>query len=785
MEPSAGTALAGSGQSLPRIEGTRLVRGEGRYAGDLHRSGELHLVFVRSPHAHADIVGLDAAAARRLPGVAAVYAGADLQRAGVQPLPLAGEGFTRPDGSAAASPVRWALAQGRVRHVGEAVAAVVADSAAQALAAVAAIAVDYRPLPAVVDPELAMRPGAPSLCDAAPDNLAAQARHGDADATALAFAAAAHRVTLDLLNQRLAPCALEPRALLVDVAADSGRLTLYASTQMATALKAALADVVPGLGGDALRVVVGDVGGGFGMKTVLFPEDVVACFAAQQLRRPVRWCSERSEEFSSALHGRDLRSLAELALDAQGRVLALRVRALANVGAYATAMGVAIPLVVGPVVVTSVYDIPTVDLQFDAMLTNTAPTGAYRGAGQPEMIHIVERLMDAAARRLDMDPAVLRRLNMVRPAQMPYRNAMAQVYDSGCFADVLDRALLLADWDGFAQRRQAALQRGRLLGRGIGSCIKWTGAYQLEEQAGIKVQGDGRIEILSAAQEMGQGITTACAQLVVDVLELPIACMQVVQGDTDRVNGFGSGGSRSLFTGGAAVQAAARLVIDEARVRAAAMLEVAATDLHYERGRLQVAGTDLGIGLFEVAAAAPGHSFAVAATSQASGPSWPNACHVCEVEIDPLTGAVQVLRHVSVNDIGRVVNPALARGQIEGALVQGLGQALTEAVAYDRSTGQLLSASFMDYALPRADQVPTLVTEFFEGAPCRSNALGAKGAGELGLFGAVPALSNAVIDALAQAGVQQADRLQMPHAAEQVWLALQPCTHRDRGDCVA
>jgi aerobic carbon-monoxide dehydrogenase large subunit len=764
----------GSGRAINRIEDPALVAGRGRYTDDIDHPGQLHLVFVRSTYAHAELRSVDVDTARGMPGVVAVYTGADLVAAGVKPMPGPG-GFPRADGSAAVSAPRRALALGRVRCVGEPIAAVVASSLAAARAAADSVWADCEELPAVVDPFDAMKPGAPHLCDEAPDNIAAEMRHGDAAATAAAFASAAHVVSVDVHNQRLAPSPIEPRCINARVDPADGRLHVQISNQMPTAVRGALADALSALGAssDTVRVQVGDVGGGFGMKTGAYPEDIAVAYAALVLKQPVKWRAERIEEFLSSGHGRDVTSRAELALDADGRALALRVTGIANVGAYATGTGVAIQALIGPWVSTSIYDIPVVDLHYRAVMTNTATTGAYRGAGRPEAIFLIERLMDAAARKLQQDPAALRRRNMIGPQQMPYRNPMGQVYDSGAFEQILDQGLALADWDGFDRRRAESEARGRLRGRGIATFLEWTGGNALEERVTINVSGDGFIEIGSATQAMGQGIATSYAQLAVDVFGVPIERIRILQGDTDRLNGFGSAGSRSLFTGGSAVDVASRRTIDEAKALAADALEAPAQDIEYTAGRFSVAGTDLGIGLFELAARQSEARIHVDSSTKAGGPTWPNGCHVCEVEIERDTGAVQIVAYASVNDIGRVVSPTIVRGQIEGGAVQGIGQALCEAVRYDNESGQLQSASFMDYALPHADGFLGFQTRFDTSVPCLTNPLGVKGVGELGTIGATPAVVNAVIDALDHAGLgARAEGLQMPLTAERVWRAL-------------
>jgi carbon-monoxide dehydrogenase large subunit len=761
----------GSGQFVRRVEDPALVTGQGQFTDDFSPAGTVHLVFLRSPYAHARIVAIDCAAARRMTGVLAIFTGAELAQAGVKPIPNPA-GFKRPDGKPLATADRRALAHERVRFVGEAVVAVVAESRDAARAAADAVIVDYDELPAVVDPLEAMRPGAPVLCDRAADNISAEARHGDVAAAARAFGAAAHRVSLDLVNQRLAPAPIEPRTVLAEYDASTARLTVRLSSQMPTGVRNSLADAL-GLAQTSVRVRVGDVGGGFGMKTGIYPEDIAVAFAARALHRPVKWRADRLEEFLSAVHGRDVASRAEIALDAQGKVLALRVCSIANVGAYASATSVTIALMIGPWVITSIYDIPVIDLHLTAVMTHTATIGAYRGAGRPEAIYIIERLFDAAARTMKLDPAELRRRNLIGSEQMPYRNAMAQTYDSGQFESILDQGLALADWHGFAARREASRRTGKYRGRGIATFLEWTGGNVFEERVTVDVTPDGMIELMSAVQGMGQGIATSLAQLAVDVFQVPIDRIRVVFGDTDRNNGFGSAGSRSLFTGGSSVRVASERTIEQARAMASDALEAPAADIEYQAGRFRVAGTDLGIDLFELAGRQSQARIHVDSTSSVGGPTWPNACHVCEIEIDPDTGAVEVVAYASVNDIGRVISPMIARGQIEGGAVQGIGQALCERMVYDRESGQALSASFMDYAVPRADGFRGFKTEFDQSIPCKTNALGVKGVGELGTIGATPAVVNAVIDALDHAGLgREAERIQMPITAERVWRAL-------------
>jgi carbon-monoxide dehydrogenase large subunit len=768
-DPAVMAGRYGSGHAVRRIEDPALVQGQGRYTDDVVPAGQLTLRFVRANVAHGRITAIDTAAARAVPGVVAVYTGADLEAAGVKPLPPAA-GFKQPDGQPMSPPPKHVLALETVRFVGEAVVAVVAETAAAARAAADAVVVDIDALPAVADAAAALAPGAPVVWPGAPGNVLAEMRHGDAAATAAAFAAAAHRVHLDIVNQRLAPVTMEPRSVLAQW--EEGRLTVRLSSQMPTGVRGGLVACLPGMSNETVRVRVGDVGGGFGMKTAVYPEDVVVAFCALSLKRPVKWQAERLEDFLTAVHGRDLVSRAEMALDGAGRVLALRVRSHANVGAYPTGAGVAIQLLIGPWVTTSIYDIPAIDLRITAVLSHTAHTGAYRGAGRPEAIYTTERLLDAAARELKLDPAELRRRNMIRPAQMPYRNPMGQTYDSGQFERILDQGLALADWDGFAARREESKARGLLRGRGIATFLEWTGGNALEEQVQVRITGDGYVELTSATMAMGQGIATSYAQLAVDVFGVPIERIRILQGDTDRANGFGSAGSRSLFTGGAAVRVASQRAVEVGKDLAAQALEAPAADIEYAAGRFEVAGTDLGIGLFELAQRQPQLAILAEGGAKAAAPSWPNGCHICEVEIDPATGDVKIVAYASVNDIGRIVSPVIVRGQVEGGAVQGIGQALCERVAYD-AEGQLLSASFMDYALPHADGFLGFKTAFDESIPCLTNSLGSKGVGELGTIGATPAVVNAVVDALDHAGLgRRAERVQMPVTSEVVWRAL-------------
>jgi len=760
----------GSGQAVKRLEDDLLLKGQGLYTDDAQIVGVQHICFVRSVYPHALLRSVDVSQARGMAGVSLVVTGADLARAGIKPLPKAA-GFKRADGSPPASPSRHLMAHERVRFVGEVVAAVVADTPEHARNAAEAVVVDYQELPHATSLPAALAKDAPRLCEEIPDNILAETRYGDAQAAQQAFDQAAHVVKLDIHNQRLAALTIEPRSVLAYI--DQGRLTLRMSSQMPSGVRTLVSELL-GLPKEKVRVLVGDVGGGFGMKTGMYPEDGMVAYCCHVLQQPVKWVAERGEDFLSSTHGRDIACHAEMALAADGQILALRIDTLANVGAYPAPTGVAIQVMIGPWVQTSVYDIQTIDFHFTAVMTHTATMGAYRGAGRPEAIFNMERLMDEAARQTGMDRVALRRRNMIAPSQMPYKNAMGQIYDVGAFEQVMDKGLALAQWDGFAKREAASKARGKWRGLGLATFLEWTGGNALEENVTVTIAADGVIEVFSAVAPMGQGIATSLAQLVVDVFGVPLSQVRIVLGDTDRGDGFGSAGSRSLFTGGSAVAQGSQRSLDKARELAAQSLEVSGADLLYQAGRFQVKGTDLGLSLGELAQRQPDGRIHLASTTKVSGPTWPNGCHVCEVEVDPHTGSVDLVAYSSVNDVGRVVNPTIVRGQLDGGAVQGIGQALCEQMTYDHETGQLLTGSLMDYAVPHADIMRVdFVTQMDESVPCKNNPMGVKGVGELGTIGATPAVVNAVADALARNGhAAKAVHLQMPLTPSRLWTLL-------------
>ena len=762
FDPEA--ARFGTARSQKRVEDARLVVGRGLYSDDRTLAGEVWLVVVRSPHAHARLVSIDTSAAASSPGALAVWTMADLKADGVGAIPYPPL-FKRGDGTPMAIAPRYPLADDAVRYAGQPVAAVVAATRRQAQDAAELVAVDYDALTAVVDPHDALAPDAPQLWEHAPGNVSAEARYGDPGAVDAAIGQAAHVVEVSLHNQRLMAFPLEPRAAVA--VHENGRTTLYTQTQQPTGTRDLLGATF-GAKPDFFRVVVGEIGGGFGMKTGLMPEDALIAYAAQKLARPVRWRADRSEDFLAAHMGRDQHFAAALALDAEGRILALRTSVLANFGGHAVGSTAMIPLMLGPKVVTSVYRVPVIDFHIRGVITNTMSTGAYRGAGRPESIFLMERLMEKAGRATGLGPVEIRRRNFIPPDAMPHRTAVGEVYDSGEYAKILDQLLQRADWDGYPARKTDSAQRGKLRGRGLSSYLEWTGAL-LTETADVRIGADGTVTVFSGTQAMGQGVETTYVQLVAEVLELDGSRIRVVQGDTDQVNGIGSVGSRSAFIGGSAIVMAGRKALDEGKTLAANALEAAPADVDYARGQFRIAGTDRGIGLFELAERQPAKHIRVSATATPSGPSWPNGAQVCEVEIDSDTGEVEVVRYSSVDDIGRIINHMIVAGQIHGGIAQGVGQALYERVVYDPASGQLLTGSLMDYGVPRADQLPAPDCAFDESIPCKTNLLGVKGCGEIGTIGAVPATVHAVLDALSDYGVEDLD---MPLTPEKIWRVL-------------
>ncbi|HEY0205972.1 MAG TPA: xanthine dehydrogenase family protein molybdopterin-binding subunit [Acetobacteraceae bacterium] len=762
------------GQPVHRKEDPVLLRGEGRYSDDLNLPGQAHAVVIRSTYAHGVLRGVDRTAAQAMPGVLAVLVAEDLRAGGIAHM-QASSGKNR-DGSATPRPPQPPLAEDKVRYVGDPVAVVVAETASQARDAAEAVVLDIDPLPAVTNARAAAAPDAPQLHGDAPGNLVMDYHHGDAAAVAAAFAKAAHVTRRSIRNSRIVVGAMEPRSALAEHDPATGRYTLRTGCQGVFMMRASLKDVL-GVPVEQVRILTGNVGGSFGMKASVYPEYPCILLAARLLGRPVKWTDERSGSFLSDSHGRDHEVDAELALDRDGRFLAIRVTGWGNLGAYLSNATTIPPTVNTMKNMVGVYATPLIEAQARCMFTNTTPVGPYRGAGRPEGNMYMERLVDAAAAEMGIDPADLRRRNHIQPEQMPYQAPSGMHYDSGDFPAVLEHALAEADWDGFAARRADSRRAGKLRGRGIGQYLEVTAPPQ-QEMGGIRFEEDGTVTIVTGTLDYGQGHASPFAQVLCDRLGVPFDRVRLLQGDSDQlIAGGGTGGSKSMMASGAAIVEASEICIEQGRQAAANVLEAAASDIEFARtaggGRFTIAGTDRGIGIMELAEqcrAQPGMlgTLDVQHIHESAPSAFPNGCHVAEVEVDPETGIVQVVRYATVNDFGVLVNPMLVEGQAHGGIVQGLGQALMESVAYDED-GQLVTGSFMDYALPRAADAPELGFTSHP-VPARTNVLGVKGCGEAGCAGALPAVMNAVQDALRTVGVAHLD---MPATPERVWSAIE------------
>ncbi len=753
------------GASPARSEDDPLLSGRGRFTDDLKMQGHARAAFVRSAMGHARLRGVDAKAAAKMPGVLAVLTGADLAREGLGAIP---PGVLLPgkDGKPMFATAMPALAHERVRYVGEPVALVVAETLPQALDAVDAVQVDYEELPAVSSVARALAKGAPALYEAAPGNIALDWEHGDAAAVDAAFKAAARKVAVRLEDTRVAPTALEPRA--ASAAWDGKRHTLTVSTQGVALVRKVLAENVFKCPPEAIRVLTHDVGGGFGMKVQAYAEYAALMAAAKRVGRPVHWCATRLESFLADTHGRDGILEGELALDKDGRFLALRARTRVGIGAYASTYAAIVATNNTKNCLSSVYRIPAIHCGVQMVLTNAAPLGPYRGAGRPEAIYLVERLIDEAARATGIERVELRRRNLIPVSAMPYKAPSGQTYDSGEFEAVLDKALALADWQGFAARRKAAAANGRLRGIGVCCFLEVAGGAPLNESADLRFDPDGTAVLRTGAQAMGQGQMTTLPLILAQQLQIDVSRIRVVQGDSDEVpGGLPTVASRSTMMVGGAMGLAAAEAIKKGKEFSAELLEAAAADIEYGKGEFRVAGTDRRLGWRELAQK-KGAALDTIATFSAPEMSFPNGCHICEVEIDPETGVVSVVGYAAVDDVGQVVHQSIVEGQIHGGVAQGLGQVLGEQVVYGED-GQLLTASFMDYTIPRADDLPLLALGHHV-ARCTTNPLGAKGAGESGVAGSLPAGVNAVLDALATRGVKHLD---MPMTPQRVWQALQ------------
>ena len=757
----------GIGQAVERVEDARLLTGHGRYTDDIALENQAYGVVLRSPHAHAEIRGIDTAAAMGAPGVLGVYTAADIEAAGLGTLPCMTD-VTQEGRKAMVAPPRPVLASGHVRHVGEPVAFVAAETLADAHAAAALIEVDYAPLPSVTETGEATAADAAQIWSEAERNTCFVWSAGDAAATDAAMAKADRVVTLELVNNRIIVNPMETRAAIGDW--DGKRFTLYTPSQGPHFIRSLLARNIFKMSSRDFRIVTPDVGGGFGMKIFFYPEHVLALFAARAVGRPVKWVAERgSDGFQSDTQGRDHVTRTELALDKDGKFLALRVRTTANLGAYLSNYAPFVAAEGGAMMLAGVYTTPSVHLEVTGVFTNTVPVDAYRGAGRPEAIYAVERTVDFAAREIGIDAAELRRRNFVPPEAMPFKTAMNAVYDSGRFARHLGEALAQADRDGFAARKAASATAGKLRGFGYAYYIEACG-YGVGDAATVRIDRDGGATVLIGNQSNGQGHETAYAQIVADKLEIDIGRVRVVQGDTDVIaRGSGTGGSRALAEGGVATSRATESVIEKGKAIAADKLEAAVADIELTGGVFRVAGTDRTLTLAAVAEAAGADGLSADDQFKGEVPTFPNGCHVCEVEIDRETGQPAIIAYTVVDDFGTVVNPNLLRGQVHGGIGQGVGQAMTEKCVYDSESGQLVSGSLMDYCLPRADDMPDLAITLRDDVPCATNPLGIKGAGEAGAIGAPPAVINAIVDALSEFGIHHID---MPATPETIWRAI-------------
>ncbi len=768
------------GKPIVRKEDARLITGRGRFSDDFSLAGEAHAVMVRSPHPHARIHAIDAARAKAMPGVLGVFTGADCLADGLEPIPHDPLPKTRYDMKLAATGggevfigPHWLLPTDKARHVGEAVAMVVAESVARALDAAEAVEVEYDVLPGVYHSEDAMQPGAPAVWDEVPNNVPVDTSFGDVAATDQAFAAAAHVVAMDFHVDRVTGVPLEPRAALGHYDAQSRRYTLHAGSGGAVRQKRELAAVL-GIAPEALRVLSYDVGGNFGTRNRIFVEFGLVLWASRKLGRPVKFTATRSEAFLSDYQGRDLVTRVALALAADGRFLAMRATNISNVGARCVSLS---PLSKGAGLIPGSYAIPAAALRARAVYTNTMPTQAYRSSGRPEVTFAIERLIDVAAERLGIDRVELRRKNLIRPEAMPYRNAVGMRYDSGRYEENMNRAMAIADWKGFPQRRRAAAKRGRLRGRGLANYVE-SSIGAPNEQARIAVRPQGRVDVVIGTQPSGQGHETSFAQVVSDLLRVPVECVSIILGDTDVVKaGGGSHSGRSMRHAATVFSKALPALVAKGRRIAAIVLALPPDQIEFLDGRFRARDSNRSFDFLELAAEAARHDLpadladgiAVVTDNEMHDPVFPNGCAVCEVEVDPETGAVRITRYASVDDVGRCINPLIVHGQTHGAIAQGIGQAMWEQCYVEPTSGQPLIGSLMDYGLPRADTVPPFRIEIAE-VLSPTNPLGIKAGGEGGTTAAPAVVVSAIVDALRDYGVRD---LKMPATPYRIWQAIQ------------
>ncbi|MDE2515493.1 MAG: xanthine dehydrogenase family protein molybdopterin-binding subunit [Rhodospirillales bacterium] len=785
----------GIGASVRRKEDRRFLRGQGNYTDDINRPGQTYAYIRRADRPHARILRIDTAAAAASAGVLAVFTGADIAADQLGGIPC-GWQIHNKDGSPMAEPMHPVIATGKVRHVGDPVAVVVAESRQHAKDAAEKLVIDYEDLPAVATMRDAIAPGAPLVHDDAPGNQCYDWHIGDREATEAAFARAAHVVKLDLLNNRLIPNAMEPRAAIGEFDSNSGDYTLYTTSQNPHVIRLLMGAFVLHIPENKLRVVAPDVGGGFGSKIYHYAEEAIVTWAAGKLMRPVKWTAERSESFMSDAHGRDHDSTAEMALDADGKFLALRVRTLCNMGAYLSTFAPCVPTYLYATLLAGVYATPAIYAEVRAVFTNTVPVDAYRGAGRPEASYLLERLVDVIAADTGIDRIKLRRMNFIPADAFPYQTPVALQYDSGDYVATLEAALKQADFAGFPARRAAAKAAGKLRGIGISTYLEACGIAPsavvgslgaragLYEVANIRVHPTGSVTVFTGTHSHGQGHETTLAQLVCSQLGVPMEQIEVVHGDTAKIPfGMGTYGSRSLAVGGSAMVKAMDKIIAKGRKIAAHLMEASVEDVTFEDGAFKVAGTDKSKTLTDVSLAAyVPHNYPIeelepgleeTAFYDPKNFTYPGGCHICEVEIDPDTGVTRVVNFTAVDDVGRVINPMIVEGQVQGGVAQGIGQALLENAVYDAS-GQLLSGSMMDYTMPRADNLPN-ITVGTESTLCTHNPLGVKGCGEVGAIGSPPAVINAVVDALSEFGVRHLD---MPASPQKIWSIIEAARGR-------
>ncbi|MCK9992127.1 MAG: aerobic carbon-monoxide dehydrogenase large subunit [Alphaproteobacteria bacterium] len=756
------------GQSYRRKEDDRFIIGRGRYGDDVNLPGQSYACFVRSPHAHARILNIDSADALAAPGVLAVLTGRDMAADGLGGMPCIAMLPGRDGTPGNVTPCRSALCVDIARHAGDPVAMVIAQSWQQARDGAESVSVDYEELPAVTDAIAALAPGAPQIWPEAPGNLVVDWEQGDRAATDAGFARAHHVTRLRLINNRLVANAMEPRMAIAEYDPATDQYTMHTATQGVFRWRGLAAEAVFHIPPEKMRVRTYDVGGSFGMKAFLYPEQIATLWAAKKTGLTVKWTAERAESFLTDNQGRDQVNDAELALDKDGKMLAVRVHTISNVGAYASVMGPGVSTIGAGGLQVGVYAVPVMYLNVKPAFTNTTPTDAYRGAGRPEAAYIIERLVDAAAREMGIAPDELRARNFIRPDQMPYATAGGYSYDSGDFLNVMNEAKRLADWEGFAARKRERMARGELSGIGM--------AYYVERSAGppmetarVDVLPDDSIRVFMGNQSNGMGHETVYAQIIADALGVPFERISVTSGDTNELPSGGlSGGSGSGLMGGGAASLAAEATIAKGRLIAAEQLEAAPVDIEYEAGFFRIAGTDRAISLWDAARASGAAGLGANGEYHNTPFQFPNGCHICEVGIDPETGIIRILNFTAVDDFGHVLNPMIVEGQVHGGIVQGLGQALGEHAVYDPQTGQMLSGSFMDYWMPRADDMPGFNIAF-KNTPCATNEMGIKGCGEAGSTGAPPALVNAVLDAVAHLGIRHLD---MPLTPFAMWRAL-------------